>query len=1537
MPDSRVQLPPQDTQGEYGPEYYKHGCGPIPYERNSHWLNFFGGISEELIRSLRPKRMFDAGCAWGFLVESLQDRGVEAWGIDISEYAIENTRPDIRRFCSQGSLTQPIGGGHYDLVTCIEVLEHMPEADARLAIQQMTLVTDTILFSSTPDDFNEPTHVNVHPVIYWMKLFAEFQFHPDITFDGSFLSPHAFLLRKSPQVVSSDVLVLFSETLRLRSQRAAFLTRHGRIEELEQEREALKGQVEEASRQLTGLLEKQSEMRGFIEGLSQERNEWIRTDAALVALREEYTLARFQLRRLEDLERETNELKAEAARTSGQIAEMTAALSAERARSAGTETELAALREELTLAHVQLGRLRDLEKETDALKAEAARTLGEISEMTAALSAERERSAGAEAAMEEARNRAERSEEELRRSAELLKVERANLVGERREAARWQEEAETLEAVHRQSAEAAANLQYTLDESRSQVARTESMVEEWMAHSADLSRNLEIQARRYEALQAEKESLFLSPGWRLILRYREWLRRGRIRYSWVHKYWEPSLLWALRQAKLGNAPFPQQPVYAPPTNLLLGLPEKVIQPEPRTPLSVEVSAPRRAPVPVLSPPPAVHEYEAWIRESEPDAVELEIQRRMSECFTLRPTVSVLVPVYKVPVPVLRDTIDSVLAQTYRNWELCITVPDKENEEARAYLEEAASRESRIRVKVLAANQGISGNSNQALTLATGEYVALLDHDDTLAPFALFEVVQLLNQDPDANFIYSDKDQITEDGKRRFLPLFKPQWSPEIMLNANYLTHLCVMRTNQVREIGGWRSETDGAQDWDLFLRIIRSFGRVRHIPKVLYHWRHISTSVASGGLQAKPYAALGQVRSVKDHCDALGLSGADVGQEDGILRVKWPEVADRISIIYVSSRPNAETLARADSLAQETRHGNFEILVPLPGEASGTGTVKCIRTPADATLLDRIELGVRHAAGGILVFVDDRVRPLSGDWLVEIVGPLQLQEVGIVGAKLLDTITRTLRHCGIIFAGDGRLDYIYAGQPEHVSEQAGTAGWYRNWSAVSGACFAMRRRDWDKLGGMAGKTLHPRLDVHLNLKLQMETDLRIVYNPFVRMLQDEESAFESDIQGQGNAARALFPDGDPFFSPHLDCRNGRVTFKSREQSGAQGRGSYETESRVLVDIFDFVPAQVDRSKALLAKPGKGRLENITWFLPEFNNAFYGGVHTILRFANAFLSAHQVRSTFCTLGRVPERRVRAQVAAAFPVLAAGSDFFSLDAQSQVNQLPQTDAAVCSLWTTAYAALEFEKARRKFYFIQDDEALFYPAGSISALVEATYRFGFYGVCNTVSLLQNYAGRGGEGEFFSPCVDTNIFHDRNRVHRTPYTLFCYGRPGHPRNSFELLSAALRLLKQRMGSNLLAICAGAEWEPRDYQLDGVVHNLGILSYRNTGALYRMCDAGVAIMMTRHPSYLPMELMACGSLVVTNRNPDTSWLLTDGENCLLSDLSASSLANRIQEGLENERLRTKITRSASDFVQANYSHWEEQVAKVYRYMLSLC
>ncbi|MCY0387587.1 methyltransferase domain-containing protein [Robbsia sp. Bb-Pol-6] len=202
-------------QNIYNGEYYKSHCGKIPYERSRLWLDFFGGVADEIIRHLKPKNVFDAGCALGFLVESLWDRGVRTKGRDFSTFAISQVRPDIAAFCEVGSITDSFNGT-YDLVTCIEVIEHIPEVEALKAIEAMTAATSVILFSSSPTDLTEPTHINVKPPIYWLMRFAERGFAPDVLVDASFLAPQAFVMRRTESAIDLVHLQLFAQSIRLK-------------------------------------------------------------------------------------------------------------------------------------------------------------------------------------------------------------------------------------------------------------------------------------------------------------------------------------------------------------------------------------------------------------------------------------------------------------------------------------------------------------------------------------------------------------------------------------------------------------------------------------------------------------------------------------------------------------------------------------------------------------------------------------------------------------------------------------------------------------------------------------------------------------------------------------------------------------------------------------------------------------------------------------------------------------------------------------------------------------------------------------------------------------------------------------------------------------------------------------------------------------------------------------------------------------------------------------------------------------------------
>jgi O-antigen biosynthesis protein len=380
--------------------------------------------------------------------------------------------------------------------------------------------------------------------------------------------------------------------------------------------------------------------------------------------------------------------------------------------------------------------------------------------------------------------------------------------------------------------------------------------------------------------------------------------------------------------------------------------------------------------------------------------------------------------------------------------------------------------------------------------------------------------------------------------------------------------------------------------------------------------------------------------------------------------------------------------------------------------------------------------------------------------------------------------------------------------------------------------------------------------------------------------------------------------------------------------------NYSYEASNTSSWFDFKASDIELSQGVHNNnSGTIEIKRVIWFIPDFDNPYWGGIHTILRFASYFKEKENIENCFVLLGDIPEKKIRSLISSAFPSLK-DVEICIIKGENELAQVKDADVSICTLWTTAYHSLKFNKVKRKFYFIQDYESLFYPAGSTSAQVEETYRFGFYGLTNTESLKQIYDNTyGGISEFFTPSVDPKIFFPGSSSKKSDkLTLFFYARPGHPRNGFELGITAIKKLKTRMGDRVRIVTAGAEWNPQEYGVEGVVENLGILSYQETANLYRKCDMGFIMMFTRHPSYLPLELMACGCLVITNYNPATTWLLHDQENCLLSAASASCLSDTMYSGLNDIELRKHIIMGGFDTVH-RLKAWKNEIEKVYAYM----
>jgi O-antigen biosynthesis protein len=462
------------------------------------------------------------------------------------------------------------------------------------------------------------------------------------------------------------------------------------------------------------------------------------------------------------------------------------------------------------------------------------------------------------------------------------------------------------------------------------------------------------------------------------------------------------------------------------------------------------------------------ELARWIAAHEPDDAQLAAQRASARQWQHRPLISFIIPVYKVPTNILAAALDSLAAQTYDHWEACVACAEPATSENWQLLCARAAQDARIRPLLLSSNDGISGNSNQSLAQARGEFVALLDHDDALSPSALHAIVDRLNRDPDLDFIYTDKDSIDESGQHRQYALFKPEFSPEMLCSVNYLTHLNVMRRAIVEAIGGWRPETDGAQDWDLFYRFTEHTSRIARVPGLHYHWRIIATSTATG-LAAKPYAAAAQLRCQRDRLDRLRWNATALPDDECGFRILWTAPPE----------PNVELIVHADGAVplraclDSLRFARLDDVASIRVLASAdcpdytdaardfeaVWGVRVRFEQSPAPLSDRLRAHALQAGPAIVVLVDARARFVAPE-AVESVARWVAGATPIAWAAGLALAPGdVVREAGRVATPDGTSAPLFRGVPLRSWGWFGGPLWHRNSAAASPILFAVRRVD----------------------------------------------------------------------------------------------------------------------------------------------------------------------------------------------------------------------------------------------------------------------------------------------------------------------------------------------------------------------------------------------------------------------------------------------------------------------------------------------
>lgn len=556
-------------------------------------------------------------------------------------------------------------------------------------------------------------------------------------------------------------------------------------------------------------------------------------------------------------------------------------------------------------------------------------------------------------------------------------------------------------------------------------------------------------------------------------------------------------------------------------------------------------------------------YAEWIREYDTQTEEDRVAiRRQIASLSYTPLISIVMPVYNPPPELLQKAVESVLGQLYPRWELCIADDASTDPRVREVLEIYRAQDERIRVVYREKNGHISASSNSALALATGQFVALLDQDDELAELALYYVGLALAEAPATDLLYSDEDKIDEQGNR-FEPAFKPDWSPDLFFCLNYFSHLGVYRTELVRQVGGFRLGYEGSQDYDLCLRCVAATepSRIRHLPRVLYHWRATGGSTALS-TYTKTYAEKAGHRALSDYFARMN-PGVTVGKGKSHITYSaafpLPDPPQSVSII-IPTRDHIKILRNCiDSIRKKTAYENYEIIV-VDNQSVEKEThdyfsrlkqlenIRVVNYDAPFNYSAINNFAVAQASGEVLVFVNNDIEVVAGNWLAEMVRHAFRPDVGAVGAKLIYPTGR-IQHAGIVLGLGGIAGHVHNGYLSSEPGYCGRLGLTQNVAAVTAACLAVRRELFLQVGGFDEVNLPVAFnDVDFCLRL-LAAGYRNVWTPYAELIHHESLSRGADTLG-GNAERlsretevmeqrwgSLLQD-DPYYNPNLTLTNG---------------------------------------------------------------------------------------------------------------------------------------------------------------------------------------------------------------------------------------------------------------------------------------------------------------------------------------------------------------------------------------------------------------
>ena len=562
-------------------------------------------------------------------------------------------------------------------------------------------------------------------------------------------------------------------------------------------------------------------------------------------------------------------------------------------------------------------------------------------------------------------------------------------------------------------------------------------------------------------------------------------------------------------------------------------------------------------------PEKTDDYEQWILKHRPDKKTLRKQKKT--VFQKKPLISIVIPLYQTPEPYLRELIDSVKAQSYENWQLCLA-DGSPDDRLKGFLDRNYGKENRIVYRKLEQNGGISANTNEAVALATGEYLMLCDHDDTLEPDALYEIIKAINEKDNPDVLYTDEDKVSMDGKHYFDPNFKPDYNLFRLRENNYICHIFVVKKALTDRVGLLRTEFDGAQDYDFIFRCCEEADKVVHIPKVLYHWRcHMDSTAADP--ESKAYAYQAGRRAIKEHYQRMGIDASvEMTERPGWYR-SYVKIQDnpKISIII----PNKDHIDDLElclfSLTKRSTYKNYEILI-VENNSEKPETfeyykklpdrypkVKVLTWEKEFNYSGINNFAAEQAEGMYLLFLNNDVEILTPQWMEEMLQICQQKDVAITGAKLYYP-DDTIQHAGVVLGLGGIAGHIMCKASREDPGYFGRTVTVQEISAVTAACMMIRTEDFYNVGGFDETFQVAFNDIDLCMKVRA-AGKKIVFTPYAELYHYESKSrgledtpekqfrFDKEVKAFEAKWSEQLAKGDPYYSPNLSVTEGDCSLR----------------------------------------------------------------------------------------------------------------------------------------------------------------------------------------------------------------------------------------------------------------------------------------------------------------------------------------------------------------------------------------------------------